>query len=192
MSAAPQVDISNKPSPHGLKNKLLRMLWAVVYVLLFRPSPRPLHKWRAMILRVFGGKVSMKAKVYPKAKIWGPWNLILGDYTTIADDVIVYCVATIEIGSHTTISQYTYLCGATHDHEHPRFLLVPKPITIGAQCWISADVFVAPGVSIGDGTVVGARSSVFKNLPAWKVCVGSPAVAVKDRVIRSAAEAASH
>lgn len=109
----------------------------------------------------------------------------MGECSTISDDVDCYAVDLIVIGDHTTVSQYSYLCGATHDHTHPRFPLVPKPIRIGSQCWIAADVFVAPGVEIGDGTVVGARSSVFANLPAWKICVGSPAKPIKDRVVNS-------
>ena len=68
-----------------------------------------------------------------------------------------------------------YLCGATHDHEDVEFPLVPKPITLGKRVWIAADAFVAPGVTIGDGTVVGARSSVFKDLPPWQICMGTPA-----------------
>jgi putative colanic acid biosynthesis acetyltransferase WcaF len=178
------IDISNKPSPHSRGSRAKRVLWNLVQATVFRWIPRPLHSWRARILRMFGARVSLKARVCPRAKIWGPWNLIMHDYATLADDVDCYCVATIEIGEHTTVSQYTYLCGASHDHEHPNFLLEPRPIRIGKSCWIAADVFVAPGVTIGDGTVVGARSSVFGDLPEWKVCVGTPARPIGERKIR--------
>ena len=178
------IDISNKPSPHSMRNKLKRLLWNLVQATVFRWVPRPMHRVRARILRAFGAQVSLKARVCPRVKIWGPWNLVMHDYATLADDVDCYCVDTIEIGEHTTISQYSYLCGATHDHEHPRFLLQPKPIRIGKSCWIAADVFVGPGVTIGEGTVVGARSSVFTDLPEWKVCVGTPAKPVGERKIR--------
>lgn len=177
------IDISNKPSPHSLGSRLKRQLWNIVQATLFRWLPRPCHRLRARILRAFGARVSLKARVYPRAKIWGPWNLIMHDYATLADDVDCYCVDTIEIGAHTTVSQYSYLCGATHDHEHPNFPLEPRPIRIGPSCWIAADVFVGPGVTIGQGAVVGARSSVFTDLPAWKVCVGTPAKPISDRMI---------
>jgi putative colanic acid biosynthesis acetyltransferase WcaF len=108
----------------------------------------------------------------------------MGAHATIADDVDVYCVRPVTIGAHSVISQYSYLCGATHDFERSKRPLVPMPITIGEQVWIAADVFVAPGVTIGDGVVVGARSSVFTDLPSWKVCVGSPAKPVRDHIIR--------
>lgn len=177
------VDISDKPSPHPLRNRVGRVLWAVVYRLLFRTSPPPLHRWRCFLLRCFGARVSPRARPYPRCKIWAPWNLVMDEYATMADDVDCYCVATIRIGAHSTVSQYTYLCAATHDFEHPNFLLVPKPITIGTQCWLAADVFVGPGVTVGDGAVVGAMSSVFRDVPAWTVNVGSPARPIRTRVI---------
>lgn len=185
------LDISNKPSPHGLKNKLGRLTWGIVQASLFRLSPRPFKKWRVFLLRCFGAKVSWRARIMPSAVIWAPWNLEMDDYATLGDGVICYCVDRTRIGRQSTVSQYSYLCGATHGFELPDFPLQPMPITIGADCWIAADVFVAPGVTIGDGTVVGARSSVFNDLPPGKVCVGTPAKPVRDRVIRGAEGAGS-
>lgn len=178
-----QVNLHNKKSVHSGANKIARLAWYCVWVLLFLPTPRPLHVWRRFLLRCFGAKLHSTSRIYPKAKIWAPWNLTMGECATISDNVDCYSVDQIMIGDHTTISQYSYLCAATHDYTHPRFPLVPKPIRIGSQCWIAADVFVAPGVQVGDGTVVGARSSVFADLPEWKVCVGNPARPVKQRVL---------
>ncbi len=177
------VDISDKPSPHSLRNRLLRLLWNWVYTLLFRPSPRVFHGWRRVLLRCFGAKVAGSAHVHARAKIWAPWNLSLGEHSTIAPDVDCYCAAPITIGDHTTVSQYSYLCTAEHDISHPRFVVTAQPIVIGSQAWIAADVFVAPGVTINDGAVVGARSSVFRDVAAWTVVVGSPARYLKERVI---------
>ena len=190
MTQPVEVDISKSPSPHSFKNRAMRVLWGLVQGTLFRWSPRPMHKWRAFLLRLFGADVSMKARVYPKAKVWGPWNLTMDDFATLADDVDCYCVDRISIGAHTTISQYTYLCGATHDFELVKRPLTPMPIVIGEGVWIAADVFVGPGTTIGDHTVVGARSSVFVDLPAWKVCVGTPAKPIRDRVLKDAPDKA--
>jgi putative colanic acid biosynthesis acetyltransferase WcaF len=55
-------------------------------------------------------------------------------------------------------------------------------IVVEDEVWLANDVFVGPGVTIGKGAVVGARSSVFRSLPAMMVCFGSPAVAKKPRV----------
>ena len=168
-------------SPHALKNRAGRALWAVVYTLLFRPSPKPLHAWRRWLLGLFVARLARTALVYPRARVWAPWNLEMAEFSCLADDVDCYCVRTIRIGAHSTVSQYSYLCGATHDFEKPDHPLVPLPITIGERVWVAADVFVAPGVTIPDGVVVGARSSVFGDLPAWHVCAGTPAKPLKTR-----------
>jgi putative colanic acid biosynthesis acetyltransferase WcaF len=157
------------------------VLWGIVWLLLFRPSPRPFHPWRNWLLRLFGARVHPRARVYPRVRIWAPWNLHLGERASIGQDVDVYCVDTIRLGPRAAVSQYCYLCGATHDFTRVHRPLVPMPITIESDVWLAADVYVAPGVTIGQGTVVGARSSVFKDLPPWKICVGSPARPVRDR-----------
>lgn len=176
--------VPEQASPHGSGNRLARAAWGVVYALFFRFSPRPLHRWRTFLLRLFGARLHPTARVYPRARIWAPWRLTMGAHACIGDDVDCYNVGGVSIGDSSTVSQYSYLCGATHDFERPDHPLVPKPITIGKNVWVAADVFVGPGVTIGDGTVVGARSSVFSDLPAWMVCVGTPAKPVKERRVQ--------
>jgi len=87
----------------------------------------------------------------------------------------------IAIGMRTTISQYSFLCTASHDYRQDSFPLVTAPITIGDRVWITADVFVGPGVTIGDGAVVIARSSVFDDVAPWIVAQGNPARPIKAR-----------
>jgi putative colanic acid biosynthesis acetyltransferase WcaF len=87
----------------------------------------------------------------------------------------------IRIGAHATISQYSFLCTASHDYRRASFPLVTAPITIGERAWVTADVFVGPGVTIGDGAVITARSSVFHDIPPWMVATGTPAVPVRPR-----------
>lgn len=168
------------PSPHSFKHRVGRVIWGIVQGSLFRWSPRPCFRWRRMLLSLFGAKMHPTARVYPLARILVPWNLEMDAYATLADHVDCFTVAKITIGRRVTVSQYSYLCSATHDFEDPKRLMVPIPITLGARSWIAADVFVGPGVTVGEGTVVGARSSVFKDLPPWKVCAGSPAKPIRD------------
>lgn len=167
---------------HGAGVLLRRALWGVVQRTLFAMSPRPCHRWRNMLLRLFGADIKRSSRVYPKVIIWGPWNLTMGEGATIADFVNCYCMKRITLGDRAVVSQYTYLCGATHLYERRDRPLIAKPIVIGADTWIAADVFVAPGVTIGEHAVVGARSGVFTDLPAWKVCAGTPAKPLRDRV----------
>lgn len=168
-------------SPHGLCNRVARVLWSICYVVFVRYSPRPCMGWRRFWLRLFGATLGRRARVYPGARVWAPWNLTMGQDACLGDGCEVYCVARVTLGDRAAVSQYAYLCAATHDYRDRRLPLVPLPITLGCDVWIAADVFVGPGVTIGDGVVVGARSSVFDDLPPWTVCVGTPARAVKKR-----------
>lgn len=181
---APEPNMPEITSTFSVGNRIGRLLWGVVWFVLFRPSPRICHRWRNWLLRLFGARLHPTARVYPRARCWAPWNLRMGKYACIADDVDVYSAASITLGDFSTVSQYSYLCAATHDFENVNHPLVTAPITIGNRCWVAADVFVGPGVTIADGTVVGARSSVFKDLPAWSVAVGSPAKVVRARGLR--------
>ncbi len=172
----------------SIRNKIGRALWQVVWLLLYRPTPRPLHAWRCLLLRLFGATVGKAVRIYPSARIWAPWNLEMGDFSCIGPAVDCYCVDKIRIGAYSTISQYSYLCSASHDYERPDMPLVSAPITIGERVWITADVFVGPGVTIGDGAVVTARSSVFADVPAWTVARGNPAMPTRARSLQEAAE----
>ena len=85
------------------------------------------------------------------------------------------------IGENTVISQRSYICTGTHDYNSEDFRIYAEDVNIGSKCWLATDVYIAPGINIEDGVVVGARSSVFSDLNANKVYVGSPAKSIKNR-----------
>ena len=165
----------------SLSSRIRRLVWNICWLLLYRTSPRPLHAWRSMLLRVFGAKLGSNCHFYPGSKIWAPWNLICADQVTAADGVEIYNPGPIQLGSHAILSQEAYLCGATHDYDDPAFPLVAYRMTIGAYAWICARASVAPGVSVAEGAVLGLGSVATRNLEPWTVYAGSPAVKVKDR-----------
>jgi len=164
-------------------NRLARLCWGIAYVILFRYSPRPFHGWRAMLLRLFGAKVGKRVHVYPLVKIWAPWNLELSDECGVGNGADLYSQAKIYIGKRTVISQGAYLCTGTHDYTKRGHPLYALPIRVEDHAWVAADVFVHPGVTIGEGAVIGARSVVIKDMPAWTVCAGNPCRPLKERII---------
>lgn len=162
------------PVSIGTSNRLCRGAWSLVWLLLYRPSPRPLHGWRRFLLRCFGARIGAGAHPYPAAKIWAPWNLTMAAGSGLADHVDCYCVAPVHIGAGATVSQYTYLCTASHDIDAPGMPLIAAPIVIGDGAWVAAACFVGPGVRVGVRAVVGARSTVTRDVAPGAVVAGSP------------------
>lgn len=184
MSSPIKVDVSHCPSPFSFRNKVGRVCWSVVWLLLYRPSPKIFHRWRSFLLRLFGAKIGKGAHLYPSARIWAPWNLEMGNHSCMSHYVDCYSVDKITIGPHATVSQYSYLCTASHDIEDPHMPLVTAPIFIEEGAWVTADVFIGPGVTIGRGAVVGVRSAVFKDVDPWTVVAGNPAKYIRNRELK--------
>jgi putative colanic acid biosynthesis acetyltransferase WcaF len=95
-------------------------------------------------------------------------------------------MAKIVIGAKAVISQDVDLIAGSHDYTRvdlqPELPLITRPIEIGSQAWVCAQAFVLPGVSIGEGAVIGARSVVTHDQPAWMVCAGNPCRPLKPRI----------
>ncbi|MEO6803812.1 MAG: putative colanic acid biosynthesis acetyltransferase [Granulicella sp.] len=162
-------------------NRARRVAWNLCWSLLYRPTPRPFHAWRAFLLRSFGATLGPNCHFYPKSKVWAPWNLICADQVTAGNGAEIYNPAPIHLGSHAILSQDAYLCGATHDYDDPAFPLLAYTMEIGSHAWICARASVAPGVQVAEGAVLGLGSVATRNLDPWTINAGVPAVKIKDR-----------
>ncbi len=175
----PNLLLERLPRP-PLANKLARLVWQIVFLLLFRFTPTPFHGWRRQVLRLFGAKIGSRAVIYPSARIWAPWNLEVADDATVGWECELYNVAPIRIGREAIVSQFAYICTATHDLRS-EFQLMAAPIDIGQNAWLAAGAFVGPGVMVGEGAVVGARCVLTRSIEAWAIVAGNPARVVGTR-----------
>ncbi|MDA9339482.1 putative colanic acid biosynthesis acetyltransferase [Polaribacter sp.] len=176
-----QLDRFQLPKNFRGKNAFIVQLWWIVQGTLFRMSPQFLYGFRRFLLRLFGAKIGMNVIIRPTVRTTYPWKVTIGDYSWIGDDVVLYSLGEIEIGENVVISQKSYLCTGSHDYLKEDFPIFAKKIFIENECWLATDVFVAPGVTIGKGTVVASRSSVYRNLPSNKLCLGNPAKVIRER-----------
>lgn len=163
------------------KNRAARLLWSTCWLLLYRPSPRPFHAWRTMLLRLFGAKLGPDCHFYPGSRIWAPWNLRCADHVSAANGAEIYNPSPVELGSHVILSQDSYLCGATHDYNDAEFPLLSYTMSIGPHAWICARACVAPGVRVGEGAVLGLGSVATRDLEPWTVYSGHPAEPLRKR-----------
>ncbi|RPD97511.1 colanic acid biosynthesis acetyltransferase WcaF [Aureibaculum marinum] len=176
------LNLFKMPSNFRGKNIFIVQLWRFVHAVFFKLSPQFFYSWRRFILRLFGAKIGKKVIIRPSVTIPFPWKIRIGDYSWIGDEVVLYSLDEISIGSNTVISQRSYLCAASHDYTKTDFPIYGKKIEISDECWLATDVFIAPGVTVGKQCVIGARSSVFKNMPKGWVCYGNPAKPIKKRL----------
>ena len=173
-------DAYNRPAFSAL-NRARRLLWNTTWAVFGRLSPRPLHGWRAFLLRSFGATLGPHCHVYPGARIWAPWNLHCEDHVAIADAAEVYNPSPAYLGSHSILSQGAYLCGATHDYNDAAFPLISFEIRVGAYAWVCARASVLPGVKIAEGAVLGLGAIASRDLESWTVYSGNPAQPVRAR-----------
>lgn len=112
-----------------------------------------------------------------------PWNLEMQAFSCLASGVDCYNAAPVVLEAYATVSQRAYLCTASHNISSMVHEQIAKPIRIGKYAWVAAEAFVGPGVTIGEGAVVGARAAVFRDVETWSVVGGNPAKFLKKRVI---------
>lgn len=176
------------PGHISIGNKIRRLVWNVAYFILFRPfSTGIFRRWRILILRLFGAKVSCGANIYASSKIWAPWNLKMKKGACLGPHTICYNQALVEMDENATLSQYSYLCTAGHETDMANTAsegLITAPITIGKNAWIGTSAFIGMGVEIGEGAIVGATASVYKDVEAWTIVGGNPAKFIKKRVLK--------
>ncbi len=168
-------------SPYTMREKVGRVLWNYLGQKAFRCT---FHNWyglRNALLRLFGAKVGTPVRIRPTVLVEQPWNLAIGNNSSIGDRAIIYCLGPITIGEHVSISQGAHLCAGTHDYRKLDMPLLRPPIVVRDFAWIAADAFGGPNVEFGEGVLLGARACAMKNLDAWTIYAGNPAQPVKAR-----------
>ena len=162
-------------------NKLERVVWRITWLLLARATPPPLAAWRCFLLRLFGAKIGAGAKVYGSARVWLPRHLEIGEGVIVGAGAELYNQGRIAIGPFCVISQRAFVCASTHRTSDPGFALETRPITFGRGCWVAAEAFVGPGVTMGDGAVLAARAALFEDAEPMGIYRGNPAVLIGRR-----------
>lgn len=171
--------------PYGFEDYLKRFAWVLVQASVWRIAWSRIPFIRPMLLQLFGAKFEGRCLIRSSVRVHFPWRLRVGANSAISHRVDIYNLSDVHIGDRVVISQDVYLCGGTHDYSDPTYPLIRKPIQLEDDVWVAAGAFIGPGVRIGKGAVVGARSVVFKDVAPWSVVIGNPARVVKTRVLKS-------
>ncbi|HUI61547.1 MAG TPA: hypothetical protein VLX90_15065 [Steroidobacteraceae bacterium] len=165
------------------REQLQRIAWSIGRWLV-RLSPRPCFAWRRAVLRLFGARIGARVNIYPSTQLYMPWNVEIGDWSALGEDVLVYSLGKVRIGRNATLSYRAHVCAGTHDLSDPELPLLKPPVCIEDGAWIGTEAFIGPGVTVGRGAVVGARAVVVKDVPALDIVAGNPARQIGRRQFR--------
>jgi lipopolysaccharide O-acetyltransferase len=115
----------------------------------------------------------------------------IGSDVAINDYVHIGAVKSITIGNRVLIASKVFISDHDHGcygkggiHSDPRTPpgqrpLSASPVVIEDDVWLGEFVSVLPGVSIGKGSIIGAMSTVTRDVPPYSIAVGSPAHVIK-------------
>lgn len=179
-------DSSTQDLSNSKKIKL--QVWRCVDSLFFKTSFNFLSCWRVFLLRAFGAKIGKGCYVSPQARIYMPWNLTMGNVSSIDDYVFIKDSVNVVIGDYVSISNFVHVFTGGHDVKERNFASQRKPVIIGNGAFIGADSYIGKGVSIGQMAVIGARSFVLKDIPENSIAFGSPCVVKSERLPREVYE----
>lgn len=167
---------------YSRSEQIMRVLW-MLGSMVFQIIPRPFHRLRCALLRMFGAQVGQHCSIANSARIFYPWKLKVGDYCAIGDWALIYNLGQVSLGDRVTVSHCAHLCAGTHDITLISSPLLKLPINLASESWICANAFVGPGVDVGFGSIVGAGAVVVKNVAPEIIVAGNPAVFLRPRPI---------
>lgn len=173
-------DFKTQNVTKGYKIKLL--IWRCVDTLLFKTSLNSFSEWRVFLLRCFGAKIGKGCYISPKCTIFIPWNIKIGNFVSIDDYAYIKPRTKIYIGDYVSIANFVHIIPGGHNVRARNFASDLAPIYIGHGAFIGADSYIGKGVHIGQMAVIGARSTVLKDIPENVIAFGSPCQIKGERI----------
>jgi putative colanic acid biosynthesis acetyltransferase WcaF len=169
----------NEGFPRG-QPRWVEALWLIAKGLFFS------HGWpvpsavKVALLRAFGASVGQGVVIRSHVNITFPWRFSCGDHVWIGDEVMILSLAEVRLGSHVCLSQRAFLCTGSHDHTKATFDLITRPIEVREGCWVGAQAFVGPGVTLQENTVCAAGAIVVRDAGPNELIGGNPARRIRE------------
>lgn len=164
-------------------SSLKRVLWYFANILFLMNPLNPISSVKVRLLRCFGAKIGKGVVIKPSVNIKYPWNLSIGDYTWIGENVWIDNLVQVTIGSDVCVSQGAMLLCGNHNYKKSTFDLMVGKIVLEDGCWVGAQSVVCPGITLHSHAVLGVASVANKNLDAYTIYQGNPAHMVRKRIM---------
>lgn len=180
-----QTDLSayNNTPFHPGGNALKRLLWYYVNIIFLKSGLFPVNGLKIFWLRLFGAKIGTGVTIKPGVNVKYPWHLTIGYHTWVGENVWIDCLVPVTIGSNVCLSQGAVLLTGNHNYKKPAFDLITAGFVLEDGVWIGACAVVNPGVRAASHAVLTSGSVANKDLEAYSIYQGNPAVKIRSRVI---------
>ena len=175
--------IYNNHPYHPGANALKRLLWYYINIIFFKSGVLPIYGFKVFLLRLFGAKMGRNIAIKPYVNIKYPWHLTVGDNAWIGENVWIDSLAVISIGANACISQGATLLTGSHNYKKHTFDLITGAITLEDGVWIGAGAIVNQGITAASHAVLTSGSVATKNMEAYSIYQGNPAVKVRTRTM---------
>jgi len=162
-----------------------RLLWFYVNAVFLKSSLLPSSNFRIFCLRLFGAKIGQGVTIKPGVNVKYAWHLTIGNHTWLGENVWIDCLVPITIGNNVCISQGAVLLTGSHDYKKNTFDLITASVVLEDGVWIGAGAMVNLGVTAASHAVLTSGSVATKNLEAYSIYQGNPAVKIRDRIVNS-------
>jgi putative colanic acid biosynthesis acetyltransferase WcaF len=162
-------------------NKLKVIIWFFINYYVFNSSfPWP-NRLKIFLLRLFGAKVGVGINIKNKVRIKNPWRLVIGNYCWIGESAWIDNLENVTLGNNVCISQGAMLLTGNHDYTKSDFPYRLGAIEIEDGAWIGAQSIVCPGVICRSHSILTVSSVATKELDAWSIYSGNPAIFARNR-----------
>jgi len=173
---------NNSPFHPG-GNFFTRLVWYNINAIFFKTSLLPSSVLKVFLLRIFGAKIGSNVVIKPCVNIKYPWNLSIGHFTWIGENVWIDNLVMVAIGSSVCISQGAVLLTGSHDYKKTSFNLITGNIILNDGVWIGASAVVNQGITVSTHAVLTSGSIATKNMEAYSIYQGNPAVKIRPRIM---------
>jgi putative colanic acid biosynthesis acetyltransferase WcaF len=163
--------------------KFKQVIWYLVNVFFFKNAYNVFSSIKTGLLKAFGAKLGKGVVIKPSVNIKYPWKLTIGDHSWIGENVWIDNLSEVTIGNHVTISQGGLLITGSHDHTKQGFDFITRPIILEDGVWICAGAIVLGGVTCKSHSILGTHATAEKNLEAYTIYKGNPALPIGERII---------
>ena len=159
-----------------------RTVWYFVNAIFFN-SAFPVNSIKVALLKLFGCKAGKNVIIKPYVNIKYPWKLIIGNNVWVGESVWIDNLAPVLLSDHVCLSQGAFLLCGNHNYKKESFDLIVKEIKLEEGVWIGARAIVCPGVVCCSHAMLTVGSVASKNLDAYMIYSGNPAVKIRERTI---------